>query len=119
MPYLPVDSLETWNEYQHGIASLQHKNGHGAMIHHLRDDNKTAALKRKFRIWRCDIPRDNAAINRAEESKIGVFRKGDKPHYVDRMRNPWLYLKLSKKAASAGESLYKTEIHDIIVSYFS
>jgi len=62
------------------------------MLHHLSDG--TAALKRKFRIWRCDIPRDN----------VGVFEDGNGKkitHPLDRMRNPWLYLKMTGNNKSA------------------
>jgi hypothetical protein len=137
-PLLPFDYLETWNEHQHGKATLQNKNGHGAQQHHLRDNNLTAALKRKFRIWRCDIPRDNypipeipskgtqeeiAAATTAqqtffnEEADKGIYRK--EAHPIDRMRNPWLYLKLMKNAAGSNQHLQRTEIHDILMSYFS
>ena len=54
-PALPFDSLETWDEYQHGIIALNNLNGHNAFIH----GNNPSSLKRKFRIWRCDMPRDN------------------------------------------------------------
>ena len=115
--HLPFDSLETWDEYQHGVALLQNKNGHAAQQHHLRDENKTAALKRKFRIWRCDIPRDNAEVDDEIENAMGIYRV--KAHPMDRMRNPWLYLKLLKKAADKDSHLQRTEIHDILMSYFS
>lgn len=74
------DCLETWNEYQRGVLELNNIN------------NRPSSLKRKFRIWRANIPRDNR----------------------DRMRNPWLYLKLSKDK----ENNYKTVLQDIIVNYF-
>ena len=118
VPLLPFDYLETWDEYQHGIASLQNKNGHAAMQHHLQDTNKTAALKRKFRIWRCDIPRDNAPVNAETEAAMGIYRKIDAPHPIDRMRNPWIHLKLSKNAAAEGSTLSRAEIHDVIMTYF-
>ena len=107
--YLPFDSLETWNEYQHGLAKLDIKNGHAAMKHHTLDNN--ASLKRKFRIWRCDIPRDNAPLSC--DAALGVSRT--KQHPVDRMRNPWLYLKLQKDA----DTDKKVEIHDIVMTYFT
>ena len=107
--YLPFDSLETWNEYQHGLAKLGIKNGHAAMKHHTLDNE--ASLKRKFRIWRCDIPRDNAPLS--DDAALGVSRT--KQHPVDRMRNPWLYLKLQKDA----DTDKKVEIHDMMMTYFT
>ena len=111
-PTLPLDTLETWNEYQHGITALKNLTGHAAMQHPNEGDS---ALKRKFRIWRCDIPRNNAPLD-TDAGLPRLSRKVRKP--VDRMRNPWLYLKLQKSAADDGKVLPKTEIHDINLSYF-
>lgn len=107
-PTLPFDSLETWDEYQHGITTLENKNGHSAMVH----GGNSSSLKRKFRIWRCDIPRDNYPVSPASEALQGISRF--KAHPNDRMRNPWLYLKLLKE----GNTQHKTEIHDLVMTYF-
>jgi hypothetical protein len=107
-PYLPFNSLETWNEYQHGITTLNIRNGHDAFKHH---DGSISSLKRKFRIWRCDIPRDNAALALDEGLNIKRFST----HPINRMRNPWIYLKLQK--STAGSNL-RTEVHDILMTYF-
>lgn len=112
-PSLPFDSLETWNEYQHGVASLDYRNGRTSALHH--QSNGTASLNRKFRIWRCDIPRDNAQLSMDTGKNITRF----KAHPIDRMRNPWLYLKLQKNAATGTSVLDRTEIHDIVMTYFS
>lgn len=77
--------LETWNEYQKGKIAFDNIN-----------------LRQKFRIWRANIPRNN----------IGI--KGCDLKYRDRMRNPWLYLKLS----SEGTDYDKTILHDLSVYYF-
>ena len=66
-------------------------------------------------MWRCDIPRDNAELSADEGLNISRAAK----HPLNRMRNPWLYLKLQKNAAEEGETLDRTEIHDIIMTYFS
>jgi hypothetical protein len=96
-PYLPFDSLDTWNEYQHGIAYLKNLRGHQAYQHDM--DQGVASLKRKFRMWRCDIPRNNMSAN----------------HKIDRMRNPWLYIKLNKMS----DTNKRTEIHDLVMTYYS
>ena len=138
---LPFNSLEVWDEYQHGLAYLEDKSGHSSFMHNLVD--KTAALKRKFRIWRCDIPRDNVDIvttepvlpdNPTEEQQAAydaalikynqyladegnhIYRTMARP--IDRMRNPWVYLKLFKNAASTGNTLPRAQIHDMIMTYF-
>jgi len=97
-PFLPFDKLEAWNEYQKGYTNLKDKDGHSPYKHHDGDDS---TLLRKFRIWRCDIPRDND-------------NNGRKAHPMDRMRNPWLYLKLEKK----NDTSKRTEIHDVVMTYF-
>ena len=115
-PYLPFDSLETWNEYQHGIAVLQHRWGHSVSLHHGSDG--ISSLRRKFRIWRCDIPRDNASTLGPEvfdSSFDATFQPSvRRAHPLDRMRNPWLYLRLSKRADTGR----RTEIHDLLATYF-
>ena len=77
------DTLTTWNEYQTGTATLNNILG------------RPSELKKKFRIWRANIPRASA-------------------NGRDRMRNPWLYIKLSME----GENANKTILHDMIVHYF-
>lgn len=110
-PLLPFDTLEVWNEYQHGKLTLTNRNSGDRYSH----GGDTSFLARKFRIWRCDIPRDNAPVGSDELSK-GIKRF--KPRPLDRIRNTWAYLKLKKEAASEGNFLSKVEIHDIVASYY-
>lgn len=77
------DTLTTWNEYQEGTSKLTNVLG------------RPSDLKKKFRIWRANIPRAKA-------------------NGRDRMRNPWLYVKLSMEK----ENTNKTVLHDMIVHYF-
>lgn len=77
------DTLTTWNEYQSGTSTLNNVIG------------RPSTLKKKFRIWRANLPRDSSN-NR------------------DRMRNPWLYIKLSMEAQNTN----KTLLHDMVVHYF-
>lgn len=77
------DTLTVWNEYQQGTSTLNNILG------------RPSDLKKKFRIWRANIPR--AKVNGR-----------------DRMRNPWLYIKLSMEK----ENVNKTVLHDMIVHYF-
>lgn len=82
------DTLTVWNEYQQGTSTLNNILG------------RPSDLKKKFRIWRANIPRANA---------VGSTKRGR-----DRMRNPWLYIKLSMEE----ENINKTVLHDMIVHYF-
>lgn len=77
------DTLTTWNEYQEGTLKLTNIS------------RRPSGLKRKFRIWRANIPRAEA-------------------NGRDRMRNPWLYIKLSMEK----ENTNKTILHDMTVHYF-
>ena len=111
-PILPFDTIEVWNEYQHGKLSLSDRDGHDRFTHGNLDGN--ASLNRKFRMWRCDIPRDNVEINKinaATESLMGIKRFKARP--LDRIRNPWAYIKLTKNGATS-----KIEVHDIMATYF-
>ena len=116
-PYLPFDYLETWNEYQRGVAYLSNRNGHSAMLHHTADNQ--ASLKRKFRIWRCDIPRANLRNLSVFDYTFDETFHNNLIASTNRMRNPWLYLKLRKAAAEEGKSLPRTEIHDLVMTYFN
>lgn len=77
------DTLNVWNEYQEGTSTLSNTL------------DRPSTLKKKFRIWRANIPRSKA-------------------NGRDRMRNPWLYIKLSMEE----ENVNKTVLHDMIVHYF-
>lgn len=109
---LPFDYIEAWDEYQHGTTKLSEREGNGRFQHHIKwnaDTEDISNISRKFRIWRCDIPRDNASV----PDSLGLPRI--KPRYMDRMRNPWIYMKLMK---NADESMNRTEVHDVLLKYF-
>lgn len=82
MPNETFTQLDVWNEYQHGTLELVNRVGY------------PSPLKRKFRIWRANIPRDNGNRNR--------------------IRNTWAYIKLQMNK----ESTDSMELHDIGVSFF-
>lgn len=82
MPNETFTQLDVWNEYQHGTLELNNKIGH------------PSSLKRKFRIWRANIPRDNGTRNR--------------------IRNTWAYVKLQMNK----ENTDSMELHDINVGFF-
>lgn len=74
--------INVWNDYQKAEDYL------------LFLKNKVSNLKRKFRIWRANIPREGR----------------------DRMRNPWLFIKMTRNDSYAKP--YPLELHDMIVQYF-
>ena len=122
--YLPFTSLEVWNEHQHGFTKLDNRFGRDAHQHFT--SNGISSLLRKFRIWRCDIPRNNCLLDRERDAsveypystdlKLGISRLYRKP--IDRMRNTWLYLKFMKDAAAQDSTMSKIEIHDLIMTYY-
>ena len=77
------DTLDVWDEYQYGTSTLTNVIG------------KPSPLKRKFRIWRAHIPRDN-------ENKR------------DRIRNTWAYVKLGMNT----QNTWRTELHDMMSHYY-
>lgn len=84
------DTLDVYNEYQHGRVTLTDLNG------------RPSPLKRKFRIWRANIPRANTPIN------------GIPANNRDRIRNTWAYVKLSTETPNT----YRTVFHDMTIHYF-
>ena len=90
------DRLETWNEYQRGIAD--------PLIDVKDQGSPVSNLKKKFRIWRANIPRNTENVGGDEN--VSYIR--------DRMRNPWLYIKLSKEEPNTN----KTVLHDLVVYYY-
>lgn len=91
VPTKTYDTLDVYNEYQHGKTSLDSIIG------------RPTSLKRKFRIWRATIPRANTTIN------------GINGNNRDRIRNTWAYVKLSTN----NPNTYRTEFHDLSVYYFT
>lgn len=88
------DTLEVWNEYQGNKVNLEFT------AKDLYPDKR-----RKFRIWRMDIPRDR--------------KSEDNPYGLNRIRNPWIYLKLEKDNTNLEEGHNeRMEFHDLAVSYF-
>lgn len=89
-PTKTYDTLDVYNEYQHGRVTLTGLNG------------RPSPLKRKFRIWRANIPRANTPIN------------GIPANNRDRIRNTWAYVKLSTETPNT----YRTVFHDMTIHYF-
>lgn len=85
------NELHVGTEYQDRIVQL---------IEEKKD--KYPDVRRKFRIWRMDIPRD---------------KKGaDNPYGLNRIRNPWLYLRLGK--TNNLDQHNRMVFHNLQVKYF-
>lgn len=100
---LPFDSVEIWNEYQHGITELKNER------HVVSRDEEENALKRKYRIWHWTLPRDNASVELDKD--MGIYRA--KPRPMNRIRNMWAYVKLKKEIPAA-----RMEMHDVWMGYY-
>ena len=94
---LPFDKLTANTDYQSGTVDFKPQQGNIYKSY--------PSLVRKFRIWRADIPR-------AVWTTAGGIRK------QDRMRNPWIYLKLEKTAFNNLSKQNKIEMHDLIIDYY-
>ena len=83
------NTIRVWNEYQDtGEISLQFIN------------DTYINMKKKFRIWRMDIPRD-------------------KDHVRQRIRNTWSKVKFTmNKPQTLSDKIHDMEIHDIGVVYY-
>lgn len=79
------DNVEAFNEYQHGEANPN------------IGRHKYPNAEKKFRIWRLDVPRDKNS------------RRG-----LDRIRNPWMKLKLTK----SNNTNNRMNFHDLLVRYY-
>ena len=80
--------IEVWTEYQHGMSQLNLRMG------------VLSELKKKYRLWHANIPRNNMSGN------LSVIR--------DRIRNPWAYVKLSSDNDVLTKN--KTVLNDIMVN---
>lgn len=82
--YYPFDTLEVSNEYQRG-----------------KNEASSTNIKKKFRTWRWQIPRNN------KKNEDGIITNRD------RIRNMWAKIRLSKNYNSP------LSIYDINVAYYS
>lgn len=83
----PFDKIRVWNEYQ---------DTNSVPLEYLR--NSPSSLKQKFRTWRANIPRNGGYV-------LGA----------DRIRNPWIYMKLKKEKDDNNTD--KMQLHSMNVQY--
>lgn len=115
------DTLSAWNEYQLGTSSISTSNSDKKYLF--------SNLKRKFRIWRADIPRAmylspatsiegiTKAVNAIEAdggSVDGISSDYTVKKSMDRIRSTWAYVKLSKLSMNK----CKTVLHNLAVDYY-
>lgn len=86
------EKIQVWNEYQN--------TGEQALSYKLWPSLQRGNVQKKFRIWRCDIPR---ALKDGKAS-------------LDRIRNTWCKIKLSMNMDNASNKHF--EMHDLQVIYY-
>lgn len=92
---MTFDTYRVWNEYQDtDDQGIDWNGGIGNDSSILMNDI------RKFRIWRISIGRD------VNDSLM-----------LNRIRNPWVYLKLQKNTSCGGRHMM--QLHDVMVKYFT
>ena len=92
VPFITYDRLDVFNEYQKGSSELN-----------TRPRATIANLKKRLRIWRADIPRDTKD-------------KTANPYGLNRMRNPWISLRLTKDNSNGNH--LRNIFHDLVVYYY-
>lgn len=96
---LDSDGRLTGDTFDHIVVSDEYQSNSVDVEY---SPHEPSDLKKKFRIWRVNIPR--SAISQ------------DNPYGLDRMRNPWIKVKLKKN-----DNLDRNEImefHDLLVKYY-
>lgn len=84
----PFNYMKVWNEYQNTDE-----------VPLIWNRNVPSNLKKKFRVWRIQIPRDS------------TFKR-------DRIRNTWTNIQLGWKPKNSNISDQRIQFHDIAVQYF-
>ena len=102
LPDMTFDSIRVWNEYQ-DTGTITATDGWAWGGPSSLEDSNNPDIRKKFRIWRADIPRDT-------HDTLGL----------NRIRNPWIWLKIQKNfSASDGLNQVRFQLHDMVVKYFT
>lgn len=87
-PNFAFDTVTAWNEYQKGELNI-------------KDTNRRAHLKPKYRTWSGDIPRDGDTTTSHN-------------YHANRMNNPWIFFKLSKNDDIRKRMIF----HNLTLTYY-
>ena len=127
------DTIRAWNEYQD--TDWNDGTAHTTVLQHKYFPYSSTSIasntKKKFRIWRVDIPRAKKWIAYTEEEKQAMISSGSytsetvpNGHFInvnDRIRNTWCKIKLSMNVPPSdltGFETSKMEMHDMSVIYY-
>ena len=107
---------DEWYSFDHIRAATEYQLGESTLTTIGRLPNATdtrdvpTTLKKKFRVWRANIPRWNRAY-------VWAGVNTPSPNNRDRMRNPWLKLTLAMEGTNLA-SHNKFILHNLAVNYF-
>ncbi len=127
------DTIRAWNEYQD--TDWNDGTAHTTILQHKYFPYSSTSIasntKKKFRIWRVDIPRAKKWIAYTAEEKQAMINSGSytsetvpNGHFInvnDRIRNTWCKIKLSMNVPPSdltGFETSKMEMHDMSVIYY-
>lgn len=127
------DTIRAWNEYQD--TDWNDGTAHTTVLQHKYFPYSSASIasntKKKFRIWRVDIPRAKKWVTYTEEEQQAMISSGSytsetvpNGHFInvnDRIRNTWCKIKLSMNVPPSdltGFETSKMEMHDMSVIYY-
>ena len=98
-PFSTFDHVEVWTEHQ-STGSVRFSNSIKEFTDKqpIQYNARMSNLRKKFNVWRCQIPRDYIASNSRRA----------------RISNPWCYIKLSREDVNT----YRHEFTDLVVDYF-
>ena len=96
-PDITFDTVRIWNEYQ---DTGEIKMTWGGAV----SEDSYPDIRKKFRIWRADIPRAKATT--------------DNPYGLDRIRNPWIWLKMGVNADKM-DNRCMMQLHDVNIKYYT
>ena len=98
-PFSTFDHVEVWTEHQN-TGSVRFSNSIKEFTDKqpIQYNARMSNLRKKFNVWRCQIPRDSIASNSRRA----------------RISNPWCYIKLSREDVNT----YRHEFTDLVVDYF-
>jgi hypothetical protein len=118
------DTLRVWNEYQdtdyddYITFGERYKEERTTILNHKTFPYSSAGVgsnvKKKFRIWRVDIPRSS----KKKEIMVGGVMQTVRVKSNDRIRNTWCKIKLEMNKVSDPNNTLGMEMHDIGVIYY-
>lgn len=112
VPNKTFDTIRVWNEHQDTRRTYFGRPGH-TDVKLSYSSARGSNLKKKFNVWRLEIPRDqNRTFTNGVSGNASIqpINRG-----FNRIRNPWVYIKLSNED---GEDYNKLMFTDMVVDYF-